>query len=296
MNDPFSQIKSIDFLDVGCSGSLDRKWLDLQALLSYVGFDPNVEECNRLNNQAHSYKAARYFPYAIAGEKETKTLYMTESIYCYSLLPPNHEWLRRFSFSALFTEIGISSVVCTTLNDLSDEQKLTADIIKIDTQGLELPILQTSDKILSESFCVETETGFVENYIGETTYAQIDEFMRSKGFLMFDINIHRVSRKNSLSDYGEHQPLWCETIWLFDFIGQNKHPSMEKALKSLMICKSLKYFDYGMELARYFNDLGLINSTVVEYFERQGKYSAHQNSNSKTNKILNSLLKIVKLR
>lgn len=267
MKKTFQQVESIDFVDIGCSGSLDEKWEQLFPMLSYTGFDPNAEECDRLSSQPHPYKTAKYLPYAIAGEQGTKTIYLTERIGCSSLLRPNHNWLNRFSFHDLFKETGTDSVLCTTLNALSSEQGLKADIIKIDTQGLELPILKSGDLLLKKAFCVETETGFVENYIGETTYAQIDEFLRSKGFLMFDTKIYKVDRKNSLAEYGKHQPLWCEALWLFDYIGQGKKPSLEEALKSLLICKGMKCFDYGLELAGYFKDLEIIDGDMFAYLE-----------------------------
>ena len=143
MNKLFERVELIDFLDIGCSGALDEKWAALFPLLSYTGFDPNAEECERLNSQPHPYKTARFLPYAIAGEEGTKTMYKTESIYCYSLIRPNHKWLNRFSYFDLFKEIGTAPVVCTTLNTLVREQNLKADIIKIDTQGIELPIINS---------------------------------------------------------------------------------------------------------------------------------------------------------
>ena len=152
MKSPFEQVKDISFLDLGCSGSLDKKWTGLLPILSYIGFDPNAEECERLKNQPHPYKEARYLPYAIAGDKGTQTMYMTKSIYCYSLLKPNHPWLNRFTYRDFFEEVGTESVECTTLNLLSQEQNLKADIIKIDTQGLELPILKSSNLLLDNLF------------------------------------------------------------------------------------------------------------------------------------------------
>lgn len=287
MKNAFGQVQSIDFVDVGCSGFLDEKWSYLFPLLSFTGFDPNAEECKRLMNQSHPYKSARYLPYAIAGQQGTQTMYKTESIYCYSLLRPNQRWLDRFSFSDLHREVGTESVACTTLNALACDHDLEADIVKLDTQGLELPILRSGDKLLEKTFCVETETGFVENYIGETTYAQIDEFMRSKGFLMFDINVHPISRKNSLSDYGKHQPLYCEAVWLFDFIGQNKKPDVEQALKALTICKALKYIDYGFELACYFRDLELIEADMLVGFKSLKHWSfKRKQPSSKAGKLL----------
>ena len=265
----------IHFLDLGCSGSLDEKWSGLFSFLHYTGFDPNVEECKRLGDQPHRFKEARYLPYAIHGKKGRYTMHKTESIYCYSLLRPNTPWLNRFSFSDLFNETGTEPVLCTTLDDLAREEGLKADVMKLDTQGLELPILQSGNEVLKNAICVETETGFMQNYVGETTYAQIDEFMRSKGFLMFDLSPHQVGRKNFLSEHGKHQPIWCESIWLFDFIGQKRTPPREQAMKALTICRALKYSDYGFELALYFNERGVLTSDELAHLSKAESWEAH---------------------
>jgi FkbM family methyltransferase len=266
----FQEMKQypLHFLDLGCSGALDQKWAELFPFLFYNGFDPNTEECRRLASQPHPFKEARYLPYAIHKDKGTYVMVKTESIYCYSLLRPNHPWLNRFSFSDLFSETGTEPVVCTTLDHLAREEGLKADIMKLDTQGLELPILQSGNEVLKNAICVETETGFMENYIGETTYAQIDEFMRSKGFLMFDLSIHRVGRKNFLSEHGMHQPIWCEALWLFDFIGQEREPNREQAVKALILCRALKCYDYGFELASYFKELGFLKPEELAHLSR----------------------------
>lgn len=274
MINPFKEIKSIDFLDLGCSGSLDSKWKDIFKLLSYIGFDINASECKKLSNQQHPYKNAKYLPYAIAGNTGIQKMYNTNSIYCYSLLQPNHSWLRRFSFSHLFELEGTDNVECNTLDNLAQELGIKADIIKLDTQGLELPILMSGNSILKNVICVETETGFVENYIGETTFSQLDEFMRSKGFLMFDLKYYRIGRANSFNKIGKHQPLWCEALWLYDFINNNKIPDREQAIKSLAICKNLKFYDFGMELAYYFHKNEIISLDELTYLEKIENWSS----------------------
>ena len=92
----------INLIDIGASGSLDTKWRPIESMINLVGFDPNYEECERLNRLPHNYSSATYLPYAIAGENGEAILYKTKSIYCYSLLKPNSKWLERFSFSDLF--------------------------------------------------------------------------------------------------------------------------------------------------------------------------------------------------
>ena len=269
MTKPFQQVEIVHFVDVGCGGPMDDKWAPLFPRLVYTGFDPNADECRRLSIEPHPYKSCSYLPYAIAGEVGTRTMHKTESIYCYSLLQPNHDWLRRFTFSHLFDPAGTESVTSTTLNELAGHHDLRADVLKLDTQGLELPILRAADRLLDNAFCVETETGFVDNYINESVYAQVDQFMRAAGYLMFDMNSdHRIARRNPLARHGKHQPLWCEVVWLFDYVGRQKIPTREQALRALLICKTLEYYDYGFELASHFRDAGLIDNETVTFLEQ----------------------------
>ena len=87
-----------NIIDIGCRGELNVKWKPVESLINLFGFDPNKEECERLIKLPHNYLTVKYYPYAIAGENGLATMYKTKSVYCYSLLKPDSEWLRRFSF------------------------------------------------------------------------------------------------------------------------------------------------------------------------------------------------------
>lgn len=280
------QVKSlvIRMLDVGASGGLDRKWHSLLPVLEYIGFEPNPDECNRLNHEANLFYSRRFFPYAIGGREGNAILYTTRSIYCYSLLRPRSQWLKRFSFAGLFEETGQIEVPCTTLNALHEAHGLEADIIKLDTQGLELPILKSAGKIISRgTFCIETETGFVESYYGETTYAQVDEYLRAQGFLLFDMTVHRVGRANQFRNRGIRQPLWCECIWLRDYLSeeafgiQSLVPNREIALKSLLICEALGCMDYALELVDYFGRIGVLTGEEIKNLSRLSSWHLQDN-------------------
>ena len=93
---------SIRIMDIGASGQLDPKWQKLSPLIDLTGFEPNIDECERLSKQQTTYKKVNYLPYAISGKSEKRELKETYSPYCWSLLNPNSDWLNRFSFSYLF--------------------------------------------------------------------------------------------------------------------------------------------------------------------------------------------------
>lgn len=264
------EIKGINFIDIGSSGNLNAKWRNIEPYINMIGFDPNAEECQRMSALPHNFRSLEYLPYAVAGDEQEHTLFKTKSIYCYSLLKPDTNWLNRFSFGDLFEIIGKEVIKSVLLSKIEALKNLDVDIIKTDTQGLELPILSNADDLLDKAFFVETETGFVENYKGETTYAEIDLFMRSKGFILFDLNTnHRIPRNNQFKyeATGSEQIMWCEATWMKDYVSLFEKGlinvnavNREKALKVLILCSLQGCIDFGFELAVLFNQLNLLDS------------------------------------
>ena len=271
----------INLIDIGASGRLDRKWRPVERLVNLYGFDPNEDECRRLSAAKHHMHSARYLPYAVGGANDAATLYKTNSIYCYSLLEPRESWLNRFSFGDLFSVEGTESIETHRFGDIPELAKLDVDVIKTDTQGLELPILSNADALLDRAFYIETETGFVENYCGETTYAQIDEFMRDHGFLLFDINVrHRISRNNQFQHRpsGGEQILWCEATWLRDYASSTAKDQVAtlergKALKSLLLCALQGCPDFGFELAETFHKYNLLSDSELGLLSQRSTWN-----------------------
>jgi hypothetical protein len=77
---------------------------------------------------------------------------------------------------------------------------------------------------------------------------------------------------------------------------RKKQPTVKEALKSLMICKSLNYYDYGIELAGYFNGLGLIDPDMMGYLVKLENWSKQRKPKSKAGKLLNFLPNSINLR
>lgn len=259
----------LTLIDIGCSGGVDARWMPVRRLLNVIGFDPNEAECRRLNAAAHPYRSMRFLPYAIGGETTVADLYCTRSAPCYSLLRPRHEWLGRFSCADLFEVEKTVQVPVRRLGEVPELQGIDVDALKLDTQGLELPILRSSSELLDGVFYLETETGFTENYVNETTYAELDLYLRSRGFLLFDLNpFHRVARNNPMQRQatGREQILWCEAVWLKDYVALARADaaavrglSRDKALRILGLCAVQGCYDYGLELAQLFCDSGLLD-------------------------------------
>jgi FkbM family methyltransferase len=261
----FVKKSGIKFVDVGCSDSLARHWHFLQPYLRYVGFDPNDEECKRLSVLPNSYLSVKYLPYAILCKVGKAKLYKTKSPYCCSCLYPRLEWVKRFKIGDYWQVIDEELVPCTTLDNLYISESIRADILKLDTQGTEVEILNSSKLLLEEVLCVDIETGFTRQYQDESIFTQIDEILRSKGFILYDLNLMRFGRNNLFYNRGKTQPLGCGCIYIRDFFSDSSldvpRPIINRAktIKMLFICKGLGFFDYAYEVACYCAERGFLN-------------------------------------
>ncbi len=295
----------INMVDIGCSGTLNSKWAPIENAINFSGFDPNQEECSRLAALPMKFRSVTYHPYAVAGHDGPATLYLTKSKYCYSLLKPDTEWLRRFSFYELLELVGEEPVSVVKLSSIKEFQNVDLDILKIDAQGMELEILSGAGKLLDDAIYVETESGFTPNYIKESTQAQVDEYMRSKGFLLFDLILYRVPQNNAFKDANptRAQLLWSESVWLRDYISlyktnrliPGKNINRVKALKSLVICAVQGCVDFGLELAKIFHALHLLSDAEFARLsdEREWKLEENGRARSTQSTVFNFLLRML---
>jgi FkbM family methyltransferase len=281
----------IQFIDLGASGDASKYWEKLAPLINLIGFDPNEAECERLNSQKSVYHSRRFLPYAITGTSGEYSLHKTKSIYCWSLLTPNLPWLQRFEFGHYFEVEGTEQIQGYALDGIAELKSVDVDIMKVDTQGLELQILKGGERTLRNSIMIETETGFVKNYFGETTFDEVAEYLKAKGFGLFFINSTRQQpRKNSMSRFAENEELlWCEAIWFRDYKNPASSAAIasltrEKALKALCIYANHGCLSFGLEMAEVFYDKGLISQS--EWQELSGDPQAWElpQKNSKEEK------------
>ena len=76
--------------------------------------------------------------------------------------------------------------------------------------------------------------------MNESVLWEISEFMEQNDYIMYDIFINRMGRNNQCGGDGITQPLWCQAIWLKDFIAAEITPSEKNALVALETAIILK--------------------------------------------------------
>lgn len=168
-------------MDVGARGGIHPRWKPYHSQLTVVGFEPDSGECAALNAKPHPYPI-RYLPVALgAADGERATLYITKSPGCSSVLRPNAKLCNDYPYAPNMEIVRTQELTLQRLETVLDIQP---DAMKIDTQGTELHVLQGAGKLLDRTIAVEIEVEFVEQYVGQPLFADIDAFMRSKGFTL----------------------------------------------------------------------------------------------------------------
>ena len=247
--------KPVVLVDIGAVGKPPSHWLPLKDEISLFGFEPNKDECRKLNESGSGYRNSEFLPYAIGERDEKRLFYITEYHECSSLLKPNFDWLRRFDYGSFFNISQTIEVETFSLDSIEKVSELRVDALKIDAQGNELPILRGAESVLNEVFLIEIESGLHKNYENETTFDELCPFLNQKGFICMEVFTQPAQkRKNHAKQWNsaKGQCMACESIWIRDLIKcENEFlRSIDKSnfLSILSLCWLFGYCDYALEL------------------------------------------------
>jgi FkbM family methyltransferase len=215
-------VAPIRVVDVGAmelgDGATPYDALIANGLGTVVGFEPQEDECQKLNDRAKPGR--RFLPYAL-GDGSMRTFHLTHKSMTSSLYEPNAALLKRFSGLAEMVEIAREIPMQThRLDDLADLGG--CDYLKVDVQGAELDVIRGGEKTLRGALVAELEVEFVELYKGQPLFADIDRAMRELGFTLYNFQGQHtlafapLHRKKSEPFKG--QIVWSDAIYFRDFM------------------------------------------------------------------------------
>lgn len=172
-------------LDIGARGGVSRDLLMLADSVDVYGFEPDSEECDRLNSQNRSeWKTVKYTPVALGERDETIDINLYRRRGCSSRLTARQKTAELYSRGDYYIHDGTMKVEARRLDDLATEHRIESPaFMKIDVQGMELEVFRGSLHTLTESLVgVRSEVGFYPLYDGQPLLAEIDQFLRPFGF------------------------------------------------------------------------------------------------------------------
>jgi FkbM family methyltransferase len=245
-------------IDIGASGGLNKFWEPVEKHIHAIGFEPDKREFEYLA-KSQKKKSVEYLNVALYKEKKEIDFYLTKKQQCSSIFKPNQKLLNSFNNAERFEVIKTVKINADALdNQLIKNGIKDVDMIKIDTQGSELSILQGSEKILRNSvFGLQIEVEFSEIYRNQPLFSDVDNFLRKLGFQLFDLYpcyLERKAGKRCREIKG--QMVFADAIYLknlekFETILEGIQDDdflKTKILKSLSVCILYKHYDYALEI------------------------------------------------
>ena len=248
-------------IDIGAAGGINEKWYTLGKQLHVIGFEPNEDECIKLGTSSLELEIQiEYLNVALDKIPGHIELCILQESADTSKYIPNYVFLNRFPKAERFKLVSRKMVESDTLDSVVTTMSGgKADFLKIDTQGSELDILIGADRTLSELVSgVEVEVCFSELYKGAPLFADIDHYLRERGFALYDLS--RSYWKRIETTYrGAGQLIFGDALYLKDYIALRSVPdNLGAPIVAAIINKK---YDYALEYAKYLVDIGRLDKS-----------------------------------
>ena len=291
--------KPLMSVDVGSRRGLQDFWRPYLPWMRVDAFEPDAEDCAK--EQERSPENVRFIPVALAGETTRRKFYVLNRLTGSSLYPPT-EVLNRYTYSGYGALKSVIDVECTSFSDyIRQYERPAPNLIKIDTQGAELEIMESLDEpYWPELYAVQCEVSFQEFHKGMPYFADFDKFMRDKGFYLADLHSHRSYRcqndeqfyylKNELG-YAVGSPqisaelVEGEALYFRQPDEDYLYANRERFFKFMLILIIYKYYDLALWMADEAVNRGLLSADETsrlkqdlvavaprpKYWEKMGK-------------------------
>lgn len=201
--------------DVGCRWGLANAWERYGRHAQVVGFDPDAEECARLERAYSGSCEVRYVPVGLGRRRRRSTLYQTVEPACSSLYPPDHRAMNRHpDLERVIRPVGTTRIATTTLDAWWRGSKLDPiDFLKLDTQGSELDILRGARRQLDAIRFVEVEVEFNPIYRAQPLFPDVDRFLRRRGFVLWRLtNLVHYGLRDAPGDRVEADHMYFDSV------------------------------------------------------------------------------------
>lgn len=275
----------LKLVDVGARGEPRPELMLLAPFAHLFAFEPDADEAARLAtelSEGGGWRGVTVIPAAVAREEGSATLYETSAPGMSSLLEPDPAVYGRYDRTEAF-EVMRAAAVPTIPLDLAAQRHGFQDacFVKLDTQGTELEILMSGEALLQHVAGIYTEALFQPFYKGQSLFADIDAYLRARGFVLMELRQTSLRGNGFPPDrYSERQVTWAHCLYLRD-------PSTirDEGMRLREIAVALAYHqnDLAFTLAGDDPDLG---EMVREHVQAETRRRLHGLSARKQKRLL----------
>lgn len=175
-------------IDVGANdggyGSLLRRGGFDGAILS---FEPLLEAHARLLAAAQADDKWHVYPRGALGSENGEVQIHVAGNSASSSILPMHETHEKAAPESRY--VGVQTVQVQRLDEVRHEALERGDriLLKIDTQGYEMPVLQGAEQLLPRVAGVQLELSLTPLYEGQMLYLEMIQWMQSRGFDLWNL-------------------------------------------------------------------------------------------------------------
>lgn len=266
--------KPMTVVDIGARGGREHHWKIFGNQIKIIGFEPDIKECARLNklNQGPN---TTYYPFALWEKKGERKFYIMKNLPSSSFFKPKQDFWVRFPDRknlAIKKEVYIKT---TNLDSFIKEHHVGyVDFIKLDIEGAELPTLKGGLKTIKNSVLgITCEVLFSRILYNQPVFAEIDLFLRSLGFVLFDLGLIRLGRSTLSSDIGpkkEGQVIGGHALYLRDaaseILSANKYIIRWNDIQLLKLASVMELYgllDCAIELLQTASKRGFLKNWEI---------------------------------
>ena len=213
-----------------------------------IGFEAVSEECDKLRSTYSERPGFEFFPWTISDGLD-HTFYISSLSSRSSLYAPNIELCNQFGAFGEYMKVVRQHVVKTKrLDDVPEIGNV--DWVKMDIQGAERDAINGGTETLRKAMIIETEVEFIEQYVGQPLFAEVDQSLRSLGFMFHTFLGYGTRPLKPLIPgtdprAGFRQWLWADAVYVRDFQAFEK-AEPEKLLKTACILHEIyNSFDFA---------------------------------------------------
>lgn len=220
-----------------------------------IGFDPDEEECNKLNKSLANYKAYPYIVDDVSGKK--RIMYQILQNGCVTFYKPNVEVVSRFEVTEecdpikIFREI--ESLNTIKLDDWMIQTGEDIDYLMINVDSAEYHVIKGAMEMLKKNICcLEVETNFGFFFDESPSFTAVDGLIRETGcFELLDLHTPFILHSAVSPFKFEPRKLICYNAFyckhIFNIL-QNSKDGLVKLLKTVSILEILDYQEIAFDM------------------------------------------------
>ena len=192
-------------------------------------------------------------------EKEGKYRFNeTESLVNSSFLKPCAHFVERYKVRGMDI-VNQGEYEAITLDNLNEKipQKYIGELVKIDAQGLSLPILRGGETIIDrQAMCVLCEVEFTEIYDGEILFSDIEKYLRERGFCFYGFTENQnrsIGVLNKFAYSTRERMIHADAVFFKDPIDKINvgRKFSKRNIDAVILCALIfSYYDYALELVK----------------------------------------------